>query len=253
MRARLVAPIAIAAALAASCGRSPGPSGPPAPGPEEQGVAVEPLVEPPELSKDREPTDAVVATARVDRVKVFRRPGAPDPFVRLDHPNRFGTPTVFLVDELDGRWIRAYLPMRPNGVQGWIRRGDVRLSATPYRILVDTGDNRLTVWRGDRKIMEESVATGTGGTPTPTGQFYISLLADFPDHSAYGPFAFGLSAYSEVYRTFGGGDGQVAIHGTNDPSSIGLDVSHGCIRLPNDSIMKLRRRLPLGTPVRIRR
>ena len=247
MIARLVASFALMA-LAASCGapdRSPLASA-------NGGVAVEALVEHPDLADDAEPTDAIVATARGDRVRVFRRPGAPQPFARLEHPNRFGTPTVFLVEELDGRWLRAYLPMRPNEVQGWIRRADVRLSATPYRILVDTSDNRLTVWKGDRKVLVESVAAGTGGTPTPTGQFYISLLAEFPDHSVYGPFAFGLSAYSEVYRTFGGGDGQVAIHGTNDPSSIGLDVSHGCIRLPNDAIMELRRRLPLGTPVRIR-
>jgi lipoprotein-anchoring transpeptidase ErfK/SrfK len=250
VRGRLALSIAVSALLAASCARSLEPSSPAAP--VDQGVAVDPLVEPPTLAEEPEPTEAVVATARVDHVKVFRRPEAPRPFVRLDHPNRFGTPTVFLVDELDGRWIRAYLPMRPNEAQGWIRRGDVRLSATPYRIAVDTSANRLTVWKGDREIMVESVAAGTGGTPTPTGQFYISLLAEFPDDSVYGPFAFGLSAYSEVYQTFGGGDGQVAIHGTNDPSSIGLDVSHGCIRLPNDAIMELRRRLPLGTPVRIR-
>jgi lipoprotein-anchoring transpeptidase ErfK/SrfK len=218
-------------------------------------VAVQPSVRAAPLPPEPDPelSEAVVATARVDRVKAFRHPGAKDPFVRLDHPNQYGTPTVFLVDRIDGRWLRAYLPMRPNEVQGWIRRGDVKLSSTPYRIVVDTGNNRLMVWNGERRIMSQAVAAGTGAAPTPTGQFYVSLLAEFSDGSVYGPFAFGLSAYSEVYQTFGGGDGQVAIHGTNDPSSIGLDVSHGCIRLPNEAILELRRRLPLGTPVRIRK
>lgn len=253
VRARLLAPMAVAVILGAAC--SPGSDSRgdhtgPAPS---RGVAVEALARPAPLPPEPEKSESIVATARVESVKVFRRPGGPQPFVRLDHPNRFGMPTVFLVDEMDGRWLRAYLPMRPNEVQGWIRRRDVRLSSTPFRIQVDVGDNRLTVWKGDRKIMAESVAVGTGGTPTPTGQFFVSLLAEFPDGSVYGPFALGLSAYSEVYRSFGGGDGQVAIHGTNDPSSIGLDISHGCIRLPNDAILELSRRLPLGTPVRIRR
>ena len=50
---------------------------------------------------------------------------------------------------------------------------------------------------------------------------------------------------------FAGGDGQVGVHGTNDPASIGEAVSHGCIRVPNDVASVLDERLPLGTPVRI--
>ena len=49
-----------------------------------------------------------------------------------------------------------------------------------------------------------------------------------------------------------GGAGQVGIHGTNDPSSIGQDVSHGCIRVPNEVISQLNELLPLGTPVVVR-
>ena len=67
--------------------------------------------------------------------------------------------------------------------------------------------------------------------------------------SAYGPFALGLSGYSEVLSEFGGGDGQIGIHGTDDPSTIGQAVSHGCIRVPNDVITRLNEVLPLGTPV----
>ena len=48
---------------------------------------------------------------------------------------------------------------------------------------------------------------------------------------------------------FAGGDGQIGIHGTNDPASIGHDVSHGCIRVPNQVMEELNRILPLGTPV----
>jgi lipoprotein-anchoring transpeptidase ErfK/SrfK len=43
--------------------------------------------------------------------------------------------------------------------------------------------------------------------------------------------------------------GNYAIHGTNDPGSIGGFVSHGCIRMYNADIMDLYRRTPVGTNV----
>ena len=43
--------------------------------------------------------------------------------------------------------------------------------------------------------------------------------------------------------------GNYAIHGTNDPSSIGGYVSHGCIRMHNADVMDLYHRAPVGTNV----
>jgi lipoprotein-anchoring transpeptidase ErfK/SrfK len=54
-----------------------------------------------------------------------------------------------------------------------------------------------------------------------------------------------------VLNEFGGGDGQIGIHGTNDPSSVGKDVSHGCIRMRNSAITTLAKMLPLGVPVQM--
>ena len=45
------------------------------------------------------------------------------------------------------------------------------------------------------------------------------------------------------------GGGQYAIHGTNNPRSIGGFVSHGCIRMYNSDIMDLYGRAGLGTKV----
>jgi L,D-transpeptidase catalytic domain len=42
-----------------------------------------------------------------------------------------------------------------------------------------------------------------------------------------------------------------ALHGTNNPASIGHSVSHGCIRLRNEDIAKLYEMVPVGTPVYI--
>jgi lipoprotein-anchoring transpeptidase ErfK/SrfK len=42
-----------------------------------------------------------------------------------------------------------------------------------------------------------------------------------------------------------------AIHGTNQPDSIGRAVSHGCVRLRNEDIAKLYAMVEVGTPVYI--
>jgi lipoprotein-anchoring transpeptidase ErfK/SrfK len=68
------------------------------------------------------------------------------------------------------------------------------------------------------------------------------------DHP-YGPFAFGLSGHSDVLMHFGTGDGRIAIHGTNQPASIGADLSAGCVHVPNDVDLALIPYLTLGTPV----
>ena len=88
--------------------------------------------------------------------------------------------------------------------------------------------------------------------PTPTGIYYIVELLKQPDpNGPYGPYAFGLSAYSHVLYSYGGGPGQIGIHGTNNSNSIGHSQSHGCIRIPNTIISQLATELPLGTPVKI--
>ncbi len=41
------------------------------------------------------------------------------------------------------------------------------------------------------------------------------------------------------------------IHGTNNPASIGKNVSHGCIRMFNHDVLELSSRVPIGTRVAI--
>ena len=43
--------------------------------------------------------------------------------------------------------------------------------------------------------------------------------------------------------------GEYAIHGTNNPGSIGGFVSHGCIRMYNSDVMDLYKRVGFGTKV----
>lgn len=229
---------------------------PQAPGPDsEEAYEQTDLIPIPPAEEEAEPdVGTLVATAAVSQVEAFKEPEAKRPFTSFEHPGPFGTPRVFMVREDAGDWLRVMLPMRPNGSEGWVRTEDVVLATNPYRIEVDLSEFLVTAYKDDKQVLESSAATGTGGTPTPTGLFFTTILAKPSDPaSPYGKYAYGLSGYSEVLTSFAGGDGQIAIHGTNQPSLIGSQVSHGCVRVDNATITKLAKLIPLGTPVRIHR
>jgi hypothetical protein len=167
---------------------------------------------------------------------------------------RPGIPLTFLVKRRRESRLTVYLPTRPNGATGRVRARDVELSVTRYRIEVRLRRHRLVLWKGRRPVLRAPIAKGRAVSPTPTGRYFVTDLLRPPDpHGFYGPYALGLSAHSPVYTTFEGGDGQVGLHGTNQPSVLGTDVSHGCIRVANRVITTLARRVPLGTPVDITR
>jgi len=172
---------------------------------------------------------------------------------QFSHPTPRGGPLVFkALGEPVGGWIEVQLPIRPNGSTGWLRVADVTLSRNPYRIDLAVSDYQLTVFRHDEPVLTTTVAIGTGDTPTPIGDFYLIELLQTPDPSGlYGPFAYGLSSFSDTLDSFNGGPGIIGIHGTNQPELLGSNVSHGCVRVDNAIISEMATFLPLGTPVSI--
>jgi lipoprotein-anchoring transpeptidase ErfK/SrfK len=135
-----------------------------------------------------------------------------------------------------------------------VRRRDVTITTTTLRVVVALRRHRLKLHDRERLVLRRPIAVGRALSPTPTGRYFLVETIAPPDpHGFYGPYALGLSAYSTVYTTFAGGNGQVGIHATNQASKLGTDVSHGCIRVDNATIKRLAKRLPLGTPVDIRR
>jgi lipoprotein-anchoring transpeptidase ErfK/SrfK len=197
---------------------------------------------------------SLVASVKRSTIAVYHSPAEPLPYTTLDNPNLDGAPLAFLVKVISAPWAQVYLPTRPNGSTGWIRLSQVSLAGHSYRLLIDLGRHQLTAWRSDSVIMRTPVGVGRAVTPTPAGLYYITELLKQPDPTGtYGPYAFGLSAHSNVLHEFAGRDGILGIHGTNFPQGVGTDVSHGCIRLSNTAITKLAHILPVGTPVRIRR
>ncbi|WP_420369626.1 L,D-transpeptidase family protein [Curtobacterium sp. L1-20] len=203
------------------------------------------------------PTDAVhapaastVAAARGSSVAVHTAPGGAVT-TTLMNPQPSGAPLVLLVVAQEDGWVRVQLAQRPNGSTGWVQASAVTLSSDPYAIVVTTATNTLDLYRDGKVVHSYPVATGTGGTPTPTGRFALTeLLA--PTNAGYGPYAYGTTAFSDVLNSFGGGPGQIGLHGTDDSSSIGTDSSHGCIRMHNADITALAALLPLGTPIQVR-
>ena len=199
----------------------------------------------------------MVAVARTKRVRIYSRPNAKRPIAILERETRHGARRVFLVDWREKRWTwpktaRVFVPLRPNGRRAWVRATDVRFLVNPYYVTVRLHDRRLVVWRKGRVVLRTPIAIGRALTPTPAGKYFITDLLRQPNpRGAYGPLAFGTSAFSDVLQSFGGGPGQVGIHGTNRPSLIGTEVSHGCIRVKNSTIRRLAKMLPLGTPVSI--
>ena len=146
------------------------------------------------------------------------------------------------------QWYRISLPGRPNGRTGWVPAASVELKPIRKEIVIDRGDRTLELRDAGRVVLRTRVAVGAPGMETPLGRFYV--LAKFrPTAPVLGVFAFETSAYSKLSEWPGGG--VVGIHGTNTPSLLGQAVSHGCVRVANEAILRLRDLVPVGTPIRI--
>jgi hypothetical protein len=184
---------------------------------------------------------------------IYRRPrGLHKEFVFVN-PTPTGARVTLLVKRQRGAWLQAYVPVRPNGLLGWIRRRAVHVLSDPWALVVKLRSHRLVVRQADRVIRTLPIAVGKPSTPTPTGHYFLNELLKQPNPTgAYGPYAFGTSAFSDVLLHFNTGNGQIGIHGTDEPWVIGTSATHGCIRLYNRDIVWLARRVPPGTPVQIR-
>ncbi len=153
----------------------------------------------------------------------------------------------------DGRlWLRVTLPALPNGRSGWLpRRALGAYEISRHRLIVDLARQRLTLMRRGRMVLQVPVGVGRVRWPTPRGTFLIRSRLERYASPEYGPVAFGTSARSPTLTDWPAG-GYIGIHGTDRPDLIPGRVSHGCVRLRNDDILRLARLMPIGTPVEFR-
>jgi hypothetical protein len=174
----------------------------------------------------------------------------------LDRTTADGTTNIVLVlgrhTDRHGRlWIHVRLPVLPNSLTAWVPRAALGVyGAVKTHLVVDLERLTVTLFRDGRPILRAPAGVGQRQWPTPKGSFYIRDVLTKYASPFYGPVAFGTSARSSVLTDWPG-EGFIGIHGTDEPQLLPGRVSHGCIRLRNEDILRLSKLMPIGTPVTI--
>jgi len=137
----------------------------------------------------------------------------------------------------------------------------VRFSGySPGTIVIKTSERRLYYVTGENLAIRYPVGVGKAGmawsgTASIDGKYVRpawsappSIRNDYSRLPQVIPGGSPSNPMGAAALTLSGG-GEYAIHGTNNPTSVGGFVSHGCIRMYNQDVMDLFERVSLGTPV----
>lgn len=150
----------------------------------------------------------------------------------------------------DGRWARVVLPWRPNGRTGWISLRGRRTVKSRIWVEADVSRRRVNLMQGSRTLHSFVAAVGAPSSPTPVGRFSVTdPIATGDPGGPFGWYAFGLSGHQPNLPPGWSGGDQLAIHGTNAPSSLGTAASAGCLRVSATALGILKGYLRPGTPV----
>jgi lipoprotein-anchoring transpeptidase ErfK/SrfK len=160
---------------------------------------------------------------------------------------------VALAGGRDGKpgrvWYKLNLPIRPFGQTGWVPEESVDVRPTKRRVVVHRNAKYLEVFEGARRIFKARVAVGRPDRKTPLGKFYVAAKYRPPMNALVSGYALELSAPAGLPDFLKGG--VVGIHGTPATWSIGKSASNGCVRVTNRTVFRLKKIVPLGTPVRV--
>lgn len=129
----------------------------------------------------------------------------------------------------------------------------VKASGTSQFIIINKSKNELAYYENSRLKSTFRVATGRQKSFTPEGKFkVVNKIVNRPYYSGHIPGGdprnplgnrwIGLNARGTWGTTY-------AIHGNNNPSSIGTYASAGCIRMYNNEVQWLFSRIKVNTPV----
>jgi lipoprotein-anchoring transpeptidase ErfK/SrfK len=164
----------------------------------------------------------------------------------------------------------AALPSQPQAEDGAIARAvDPRFArqVVPYdgpgkagSIVIDTNAKHLFLIQPGGQAIRYGIGVGRPGF-TWSGVKTISAKKEWPD---WIPPAEMLARRPDLPRHMEGGPGNplgaralylgtslYRIHGTNEPHTIGQNVSSGCIRMMNEDVIDLYERIPVGTRVEV--
>lgn len=168
----------------------------------------------------------------------------------------FGSTRVMSIAQQRGPWLGVVTPERPNGRLAWVHienRG-LRFRRRPYSLHLDLSGRWVELRKNGRRVRRITVGVGRPGSETPTGRFAVTdKLSGSRYGSYYGCCILALSGEQPNLPPGWVGGDRLAIHGTDAPATIGTAVSAGCPRAGEADMRFLMRRVPLGTPVFIRR
>ncbi|MBB2821450.1 UNVERIFIED_ORG: lipoprotein-anchoring transpeptidase ErfK/SrfK [Rhizobium esperanzae] len=156
----------------------------------------------------------------------------------------------------------------PKYVKPQFKRKKVRLMTTEAAgtVIIDTKNKYLYLVEGNNRATRYGIGVGRDGFGW-SGIVKIGRKAEWPAwtppaemrrrEAAKGHI---IPAYQEggednplgaraMYLYQGGRDTIFRIHGTNQPWTIGLNMSSGCIRMMNEDVTHLYDRAPVGTKV----
>ena len=168
----------------------------------------------------------------------------------------FGDQRVMSIAQQRGPWLGVVATERPNGKLAWInmKHRGLDFRRRPYSLHADLSGRWLELRKRGRRILRISVAIGRPGSETPTGRFAVTDKLNGRTYgSYYGCCILALNGHQPNLPPGWTGGNRLAIHGTNAPGTIGAAASAGCLRAGEAGLRVLMRRVPLGTPVFIRR
>lgn len=119
------------------------------------------------------------------------------------------------------------------------------------RVVVSIPDRKLAVMENDRVIRTFEVAVGAPHSPSPTGVFKVVNHIENPTWYYKGQVVGPGKGNPVGTRWIGLSAPGYGLHGTNVPSSIGKNASHGCIRLRNSDVEQLFKLVEVGDQVEL--
>lgn len=138
-----------------------------------------------------------------------------------------------------------------------VKEPALRTESFDTAIIISTSANILKLYGKGELRKTYRVATGTGGFPTPHGQFRITAKRMNPTwYNPNSDWSRGMPAFIPPgpnnplgTRALNLNASGIRIHGTPDAGSIGTNASHGCIRMLMHEVEELFTKVNVGTPV----
>jgi hypothetical protein len=193
---------------------------------------------------------ACYSTASIRRSTVlYREPGGRKR-LRITPRTEWGSARILGVVSQRGDWLGVQASELKNGEIAWVPREKTTVDCVSWSLHADLSKRTLQVRHNGRSVRKLNVAIGRKDNPTPKGRFTVTdRLQVTSSGSPYGCCVLALTGHQTDLPPYWPGGDRLAVHATNDESSIGQPVSLGCMRAESAEARWLINHIPLGSPV----